>query len=106
MAWGNTSRHQRGYGSRWEKTRSTVLTRDMGLCVPCGKAGMATVATEVDHIKSKAQGGGDELDNLQSICRACHAAKTKAEADAARQARPGAKRRVTYGPDGWPIWND
>ena len=38
--------------------------------------GQVIVATEVDHIKPKAQGGGDGWDNLQSLCGSCHSYKT------------------------------
>ena len=60
--------------------RKAILNRDAGLCQVCVAAGHATVATEVDHIVPKAEGGTDEETNLQSICRCCHAVKTKEEA--------------------------
>ena len=56
------------------------MQRDMGVCQPCTKLGQLTVAYAVDHIKPKAEGGTDDLANLQAICRACHAAKTASEA--------------------------
>lgn len=73
------SRHERGYGSAWERLREVVLARDSGLCQPCRTAGRLTVATEVDHIVGKDTGGGDEQTNLQSICRPCHKAKSARE---------------------------
>lgn len=36
-------------------------------------------ATEVDHIKPKSQGGRDEWENLQALCKSCHSRKTAAE---------------------------
>lgn len=73
------TRHERGYGSAWDVLRKIVLRRDSGLCQPCHEQGRLTVATMVDHIKPKAEGGTDDLDNLRSICRACHTLKTDAE---------------------------
>jgi len=35
-----------------------------------------TLATEVDHILSKANGGTDDENNLQAICKVCHRIKT------------------------------
>lgn len=77
------SRHERGYGSDWDKRRKRILTRDKGLCQPCLQQGVVAPATQVDHLVPKAQGGTDEDANLQAICRACHQAKT------AREARQG-----------------
>jgi hypothetical protein len=40
-------------------------------CLRCGDK-----ATEVDHIIELANGGTDDVDNLQPLCSACHKAKT------------------------------
>ncbi len=69
----------RGYGWAWQQTRERILSRDKGLCCVCSKAGMVTLATEVDHIVNKAEGGSDDDGNLQSICAPCHKVKTAAE---------------------------
>lgn len=74
------SRHERGYGSEWDKTRKRILTRDKGLCQPCLMQGKVTPAKQVDHRIPKAEGGTDADDNLQAICVACHQAKTSEEA--------------------------
>lgn len=66
----------RGYGYVWQKTRKRALVRDSYLCQVCLKSNRLTLATEVDHILNKAQGGTDSLDNLQSICTDCHKIKT------------------------------
>ncbi|MFM2059030.1 MAG: hypothetical protein RLY71_3415 [Pseudomonadota bacterium] len=76
----NLSRHQRGYGYAWEKLRVVVLQRDAGLCQPCQAAGRITPGNIVDHIRPKAEGGDDDLGNLQVICKPCHADKTAMEA--------------------------
>lgn len=78
------SRHARGYGSAWDKTRLRILRRDGGICQPCRADGVVHAGNEVDHILPKASGGSDDDANLQTICKARHAAKTAIEALAAR----------------------
>lgn len=67
---------QRGYGHAWRKLREKVLQRDGYVCVMHSKQGAVVAATDVDHIVAKENGGTDEMDNLQSLCRACHKEKT------------------------------
>lgn len=74
------SRHARGYGTAWDKTRAEILRRDRFLCQSCKRSGKATAATEVDHVIPKWKGGKDVEGNLEAICSACHKAKTAAEA--------------------------
>lgn len=73
------NRHQRGYGWEWEKLRARILERDSWLCQACLETDRVTVATQVDHIIPKSQGGSDNEDNLQAICAPCHAEKTLKE---------------------------
>lgn len=73
------TRHQRGYGSAWDRLRLHILERDCGLCRVCSEAGRITPAAQVDHIVPKAWGGTDDESNLQAICRTCHTAKTNHE---------------------------
>lgn len=82
------SRHERGYGSAWDRIRSQVLLRDKGLCIPCKAMGRYTAATEVDHIIPKSQAGTDDSTNLQSICSACHKVKTALESGGPASLRP------------------
>lgn len=70
---------QRGYGAEWRKLRLIALERDRYLCQLCLKQGWYVSATTVDHIVAKAHGGTDHLNNLQSLCEACHKAKTARE---------------------------
>lgn len=70
------SAKERGYGSSWVKLRKSALKRDYYLCQECKKSGIATPATEVDHILNKARGGDDDMNNLQSLCKPCHKRKT------------------------------
>lgn len=100
--WHKTSRHERGYGAAWVKTRARILARDMHLCQPCLTTGRPTEAEEVDHILPKAKGGTDDDENLQAICHDCHVVKTAAEAAEAqgRTVTP----RTKYDKQGRPIW--
>lgn len=84
------TRHERGYGSKWDKIRERILRRDNGLCQECLRNGRLTVvghkpfSAYCDHIVPKAEGGTDDDSNLQTLCRACHQAKTDAEKNRAR----------------------
>ena len=63
MPWPRTSRHQRGYGAAWVKTREQVLLRDSYLCQPCRRKGRLTVGNEVHHILPRSRGGSDDMEN-------------------------------------------
>ncbi len=70
---------QRGYGSRWRRLRRMFLRANPTCADPFGvhrEAGEVVAATEVDHIVPKRQGGRDEWDNLQALCKPCHSRKT------------------------------
>lgn len=56
-----------------------VLTRDDHLCQACLSRDRVTPANQVDHIVPRAKGGTDDMDNLQSLCKPCHDAKSKTE---------------------------
>lgn len=73
------TRHERGYGAAWVRTRKRILDRDLHLCQPCLERGRPTPARTVDHITPKAEGGTDDPANLRAICDACHKAKTTDE---------------------------
>jgi 5-methylcytosine-specific restriction protein A len=61
----------------WRNMRKLILSAHP-LCVSCG-----ALATTVDHIRPRRQGGADlDLNNLQSLCRACHDIKRAKEAHA------------------------
>mgnify|MGYP000004505699 CR=1 FL=1 len=80
------TRHDRGYGADWDKRRQRILERDCGLCQECLRQGRVTVCGHkpysawCDHIVPKAEGGTDDDDNLQTLCRSCHTEKTAREA--------------------------
>ena len=61
---------------RWSAVRRAVFERDGWRCVMCGKAGRL----ECDHVRPLDKGGNPwDPDNLQSLCRSCHVAKTARE---------------------------
>lgn len=73
-----TWEHQRNYlkvkrKSLLPKIRYAVLHRDGFRCVTCG-AGKEGVL-EVDHVVSVANGGKNNLENLQTLCRECNVGK-------------------------------
>jgi len=101
---GRGSRHERGYGAKWVALRARILQIDRYLCQPCLRSGRPTPATEVDHIIPKCQGGSDDADNLEAICRDCHADKTMREAAGSRG--HSVKGRLRFDVSGAVIWPD
>lgn len=69
---------ERGYDRGWRRIRDRKL-KASPLCEPCERDGRTTPATEVDHIEPHVPGEPHEWANLQSICRSCHATKTRRE---------------------------
>lgn len=70
----------RGYGYKWQQARAGWLLKHP-LCVHCQARGRVVVATDVDHVISHR---GDmalfwDRSNWQSLCHACHSAKTATE---------------------------
>ena len=72
------SARERGYDTLWEKVRAQHLASEP-LCRACSTEGRTTPAQDVDHIVPF-DGLHDPLrldpENLQSLCRPCHNAKT------------------------------
>ena len=66
------------FGYRWRKVREAYISKHP-LCELCEQQGRLVPAEEVHHIKPWAEGGGDEDDNLQSLCTSCHSRLTLAE---------------------------
>ena len=95
--WHRNSRHARGYGTAWDKLRDIVLRRDCGLCqcAECKRTGRLRLASEVDHVIPKAQGGTDALGNLCAINADCHRDKSLRD--------KGLKPKPRIGLDGYPI---
>lgn len=74
-AWVHPTRRDDVYQSkRWKELRVWYRMHNP-LCVQCGDAMYV-----VDHITPMSQGGAAwDVDNLQSLCRRCHDAKTASE---------------------------
>jgi 5-methylcytosine-specific restriction protein A len=65
---------ERGYCSKqWRNLRKLVIHRD----AHCQWPGCMQPISDVDHIKPKADGGDDSMDNLQGLCRPHHSVKTR-----------------------------
>ncbi len=54
------------------------------LCRTCLAFGRVTPTVIADHIKPKAEGGSDERENYQGLCKPCSDAKTAQESTRAR----------------------
>jgi 5-methylcytosine-specific restriction protein A len=65
------------------------------LCASCFSKGIPKLAQELDHIVPLHKGGTNKEENLQGLCRECHAEKTRIDL--------GWKERVSIGVDGWPV---
>jgi 5-methylcytosine-specific restriction protein A len=68
----------RGYGRTWRKLRRLVAAERPAVCARCGHAGVSR-EMHLDHIRPRAKGGTDDIDNLQWLCQRCHSSKTVRE---------------------------
>jgi 5-methylcytosine-specific restriction enzyme A len=82
------SAYRRGYDRTWQRLAEAVLS-DEPLCRMCKDKGLRSGATLVDHIKP-IEDGGPRLDrnNLQPLCRDCHATKTGVDIRTRRATNP------------------
>lgn len=64
-------------GKQWQSLRQLVLDRDHYVCQYCGRPNSRTV----DHVRPVEAFPDDKanIDNLATICRSCHYAKTQWE---------------------------
>lgn len=70
------------------RLQQACFRRDRWTCQRCGYTGRQTKGDlHADHKINRAAGGQDVLDNLQTLCTACHGPKTRAEAQAGRTRR-------------------
>lgn len=56
------------------RRRFLVFKRDQFICVLCGRAGIG-VKLEIDHKIPVSKGGGNNIDNLQTLCFECNRGK-------------------------------
>jgi 5-methylcytosine-specific restriction protein A len=61
------------------RIRRALLARDGPGCVDCGSL---EGPFEIDHLIPLSEGGSDAIENLQTLCVICHAAKSAREARA------------------------
>lgn len=71
---------KRGYDRTWQRLRLMQLRREPLCREHQLRRGEIMEATEVDHIVPLSAGGANALENLQSLCKSCHSAKTAREA--------------------------
>jgi 5-methylcytosine-specific restriction protein A len=78
---GATPRLSDRSGHAAAKIRKQVLAEEP-ICRPCQAKTppRVTASEEVDHIIALEDGGAEDRDNMQGICRACHLSKTAEEA--------------------------
>ncbi|WP_080972921.1 HNH endonuclease [Corynebacterium sp. 805_CJEI] len=72
-------------------TRQHILNRDHHTCQHCGTPAPPT-HLEIDHITPITQGGDNNNENLQTLCRPCHDRKTRLEARAGKRRQTSATR--------------
>jgi len=71
----------------WRSVRQQVLNRDLALCQECLRHGITKEGNQVDHILARKDNPDfekyrEDIDNLQTLCTACHARKTIKERNA------------------------
>jgi 5-methylcytosine-specific restriction enzyme A len=54
-------------------------THNPRICAECKRKGFVSYGDELDHITPLHLGGSNGVQNLQWLCRACHAEKSEAE---------------------------
>lgn len=74
----------------WSTLRYQVLVRDHYTC-QLEYVGCQGLASEVDHIGHNSD---HSLPNLRATCTSCHAKRTAAQANTARQVKYGKKKRT------------
>lgn len=87
--WCSANCRQQGY-IRFGGWYGPVTDRDKGVCAMCGQFGNGC---EIDHIIPVIEGGGCcGLDNLRTLCLACHRRQTAGLAKRRSEERHDAKR--------------
>ena len=67
------------HSTEWERVRQEAWARDHGLCQECLKRGRVTPAEIVHHVTELTPANANDpaitynLDNLECVCRECHA---------------------------------
>ena len=89
MTWSNSGGRSVPYA-----LQQACFKRDHWTCQGCGYEGRQRKGDlHADHIRNRAEGGEDALDNLQTLCDdVCHAAKTARERARGMARRSGRRR--------------
>ncbi len=61
------------YGRSWQKIRDLYASTHP-LCERCLERGVVTMMDHVHHKIPLSEGGSNDFDNLQSLCKPCHTA--------------------------------
>lgn len=65
--------------ARWRRLRDSYI-RMYPLCAECDRHALVTPGEAVDHVKELKDGGDPwDVENLMTLCRACHQKKTGEE---------------------------
>lgn len=76
---GNKEDSKKYQVQRWRTFRKVYLSQ-FPLCVHCKAKGFVVAAEELDHIIQIKKGGEMySYDNLQGLCKSCHARKSASE---------------------------
>ncbi len=67
--------HYHYFNFTWVGIRESVWERDGKKCAKCSKE-LSLETAKIDHILAVINGGGDEKENLQTLCDECHNKKT------------------------------
>ncbi|OZI56751.1 HNH endonuclease [Bordetella genomosp. 4] len=86
--------HDRLRGRRLQQARLRIWAHDPR-CARCRNLTEYPSGFELDHIAPVHKGGGNEDENLQVLCHACHEVKTAEDL--------GRRYRCRIGLDGWPL---
>jgi len=80
--------------AEWQRVREYVIQRAQGLCEECVRQGRVEAGTEVDHIQPLTESNWRDWniaynpDNLQLLCRECHAARHGGDSGLSRFIEP------------------
>ena len=66
---------------RFDKPFRLKLYKQQGKCCQLCKNKLEINYVQIDHIKALANGGTNDIENLQILCKPCHYVKTKDEAE-------------------------
>ena len=97
-AWAKPPTATKRVTGRKLQTMRASLFRRQPLCAECQRHGRVSSATQRDHIIPLAEGGADDDDNVQGLCRDCHDVKSKQESARGRNGHV----RVALLPDWLP----